>query len=90
MAKFIVHLLLYISFSIISLTLALAPLSSYIYLVITSENLLFFLSFPIGIPIFWIVGFFLYVLIHSKIVLRLSLPRIKPGTYPIMSDINKT
>ncbi|MHA1983305.1 MAG: acyltransferase [Candidatus Hodarchaeales archaeon] len=90
MARFIVHLLLYILFSIMSLTVALAPLSSYIYLVIISENLLFFLSFPIGIPLFWIIGFFLYVLIHSKIAIKLSLPKIKPGTYPIMSDINKT
>lgn len=46
------------------------------------------MTIPIVGPFLWLVSFMLFVTIHGRIVVRISLPKIKEGSYPLKSSQN--
>lgn len=44
---------------------------------------------PIGVPFFWLVGFFIFVTIHGRVLVKIVLPTIPEGTFSILSEENK-
>ena len=87
--KFVSVLILYMIFTAVALVLSLSPLTLYLYAIMTTNNLWLYLSLPLGAAALWLLGFLFFVLLHARIVVRLTLPSIKPGRYPILSDQNK-
>jgi acetyltransferase-like isoleucine patch superfamily enzyme len=54
--------------------------------VIQGEELIFYVTLPFGVPFLWLVGFFIYVILHAKIIVSIILPKIQPGEYPLNSS----
>ena len=82
---FILRLMLYALGTILSLLIALSPLTFYLYFIYQNGNLFLFITLPILVPVLWLSCFFLYVILHAKIVTRLALPEIQRGNYALRS-----
>ncbi len=83
LSKFIGHLrlFLYFSFTAVIFVLSFSPLLLDLYFVVESHDLVLYLLFPIQIIVLYLVGIFMFTVIHSKIVVPLTLPPLKPGYY---------
>ncbi len=72
----------------LSLLIALLPFTLFLYyILVKSQNLLLFVTLPLTISFFWLLGFFIFVIVHSKLVVPLLLPTVKVGEYPINSSL---
>jgi acetyltransferase-like isoleucine patch superfamily enzyme len=78
----------YIVFTIITLILSFAPMSYYIFEVVHQTDYMYYFTLIIGLPIFWLVSYLVFVTIHGRVCVRLFLPSIKEGSYPIKSSQN--
>jgi acetyltransferase-like isoleucine patch superfamily enzyme len=90
--KFLSILFIYTLGTMVCLTIALTPLTYYLYYLILNVetiNLFYFLTMPLGLAFFWLLGFFIFITIHGRIWVKTSLPTIKEGSFPISSDINR-
>ena len=78
----------------ICLVLALLPLTYYIYEVFKNIQTVDFLyspvvTLPLGVAFFWLIGFFIFITIHGRVMVRIVLPNIPEGSAPMLSNINK-
>lgn len=64
-------------------------LTYYLFIVMQSNEWLLFFTLPIGIPLLWLIGFFIYVILHAKIIVSLILFDIPIGEYSLDSDKTK-
>ena len=83
------RLLVYLLGSMICLTLSLGPLTYYLYMVFLTLEPIYFITLPLGFALFWLIGFFIFILLHGRLFVRISLPRIQEGSLPLNSSLNK-
>ncbi len=82
---FFVTLIVYALGTVFSLIIALAPLAFYVKFVFMSPHWVLVITAPLGIAFLWLIGCLIYILIHSQLVVPITLPSIKEGEYPMNS-----
>ncbi len=83
-ATFLIRLSGYFMFTIITLWIGLLPLLLMLYytIFINPNKLVGILLLPVTALGTWIVGFFVFTILHSNFAVRLWLPSLQEGTFP--------
>ncbi len=76
----VLRLLFYFSSTATWFVLSFLPLGVYLFYLLHTESLVFFLVLMLGLPFVYFLILWLFVIVHSQVVIRI-LPPLKPGTY---------
>ena len=81
---FLIRLAGYASFTAMSLWIGLLPLLMVLYytFIISTDKFVTILLLPATSLLSWILGFFLFTIIHANFAVKLWLPSLEEGTHP--------
>ena len=68
--------------------ISLSPLTFYLYRVSQQPDYFSYMTLVIGLPFFWFFSFLIFVTLHGRIIVRISLPKIKEGSISMRSSQN--
>ena len=86
--RFFFVITVYSILTILSIIISLSPLTYYLFIVVHSNDYLYYLSIPVIGFFLWLISFMIFVTIHGRLISRFSLPQIKEGSYPLKSGTN--
>ncbi len=84
--KFLATLIAFSLGTILVLMIALAPLMFYLEFVLKANQWYLLVTAPIGISLTWLLGCLIFIVLHGRMIVPLTLPAIKPGEYSMYSS----
>lgn len=86
--KFLFIITFYFLLTIVTIIISLLPLTLYAFFVLQQKNIFYFITFPLFGILLWLVSFLIFVTLHGRVIVKISLPKIKEGSYPLKSSQN--
>ncbi len=85
--KFYLTLVAFSLGTMLVLVISLAPLIIYLAVIFKSDQWPLLLTAPIGIGFLWLTGCLVFIVLHARVIVPITLPSITPGEYPMNSSL---